>query len=418
MRCNWKKSVLSNRVITSRNGLCRQQHVVERQANIEAIVERKVTIVASATKLSNHIHFLSHQPKNKQDNSIRKSKMKHYPIIETQHLRHGVLVKKDKDGNIFLGNRAPIPVFATAIKVHEPITNAQFADMVKCVEFDGEYSPRSDSTAIATMVKSLVNLYGNTIEEIRFRNIDVNMQGMACLVSGCPNLTTLYFVRAAVKSIIKRRIQGSYWQEIRRGHSVCKLVFTNCELVHSHKFIEVLSVSKKTNATLTIQINEPKVQISKECLDAYNALTKESCKPQKGRKLELNIFHWNHILKTKVNSTVFRDNDSHELVKQKTIDLARARKLTKKLNKILSDRVNKRSLHVVAGHLHQNQHSFTSVYTILQNRPDLAMPRVAKLELSHSKQKATETTGIAIKRKGDDQEDAMNAKKSPKRQKK
>ena len=102
-----------------------------------------------------------------------------YTQQETSFLRLGFVVKKDKDGNILLGNGAHVPNFATKIKDCKAAQAPTIVDKVKCLELNGKCAPRDGCKVVGQNVQGVVNQYGSDVEEARFQDIEIDIDGFS-----------------------------------------------------------------------------------------------------------------------------------------------------------------------------------------------------------------------------------------------
>ena len=300
--------------------------------------------------------------------------MSTYNKLDYNHRRQGLVVKKDEHGNILLGNGSSIAVFEEHIKSYKPIAELAFIDNVRCIEFNGDHAPGKDSKAITTMIKSLVFQCGSTIEQFHFYKIDIDMEGMALIISACPNFKTLIFYKAGVKYIIKHRIQNHFWLEIKRNHRISKIRFIECDSITTSNFVEAAYVSKHPDTQLNIEIVEPTSGIELKYITQFEEFAKEIYRPRAGLSITLDFAAWSLQLQAKADEIEIKPTDKEHIKKRKKAFQDAVDRTRTKLQKSIDRGTAASTLLGVSQALVIHRHSATFLMEILQQRPELFRP--------------------------------------------
>ena len=144
---------------------------------------------------------------------------------ETSFLRLGFVAKKDKDGNILLGNGTDMTNFAAKIKDCKAAQASTIVDKVKCLELNGKYAPKDGCKVVGQNVKGMVNQCGSEVEEVRFQDIEIDIDGFSKITSTCHKAAHMQLKKAVVKYLLKHRIDTAFWTLINRNHPIESMDF-------------------------------------------------------------------------------------------------------------------------------------------------------------------------------------------------
>ena len=300
--------------------------------------------------------------------------MSAYNNPDNSHRRQGLVVKKDANGNILLGNGNSIAILEDRIKLYEPIAELSFVNKVKCIEFNGDHAPGTDSQGITKMIKSLVFQYGSTIEQVHFYKIDIDMEGMSQIISACPNLRTLIFYRAGVKYIIKHRIQHHFWQEIKRNHQIAKIRFIECDSIATRNFIEAVYVSKHPDTQLNIEMVDPTSGMDLTYIAQFEEFAKETYRPREGLSIALDLAAWGLQLQAKADAIENKPRDKEHIKKRKRAFRDAVGRVRTKLHNSINRGIAASTLLGVSQALAIHRHSPLFLKEILKQRPELCRP--------------------------------------------
>ena len=294
--------------------------------------------------------------------------------MDYTHRRHGLVVKKDKQGNILLGNGSSIAVFEQRIKSYKPIAELAFINAVKCIEFNGDHAPGADSQVITTMIKSLVFQYGSTIEQVHFCKIDIDMEGMSQIISACANLKTLIFYRAGVKYIIQHRIQHHFWVEVKRNHRISTIRFIECDSISTSNFVEAVYASKHPETHLNIEMVDPTSAMELTYITQFEKFAKEIYRPREGLSIVVDLAVWGLQLQAKADAIEIKPNDKEHIKKRRKAFKDAVHRARTKLQKSVDRGTASSTLFGVTQALVIHRHSPLFLKCILKQRPELFLP--------------------------------------------
>ena len=300
--------------------------------------------------------------------------MSAYNKPDKDYRRHGLVVKKDASGDILLGNGNSIAIFEDRIKSYKPIAELSFIKKVKCIEFNGEFAPGKDCHRITRMIKALVFQYGSTIEQVYFYKIDIDMEGMAQIISACPNLHTLIFYRAGVKYIIKHRIQHHFWLEIKRNHTITNVRFIECDSIATSTFIEALHVSKHPGTRLDIKMEDPTSGMDLTYIEQFEEFAKEAYRPREGLSINVDLAEWGCQLQAKADAIEDKPWDKEHILERKEDYRKAVARARAKLQRSIDGGIAATTLLGVSQALVVHRHSFLFLKEILKQRPELFQP--------------------------------------------
>ena len=330
-----------------------------------------------------------------------------YTNQDTAFLRQGFVVKKDKDGNILLGNGTHMPNFAAKIKDCKAAQASTIIDKVKCLELNGKYAPKDGCKKVGQNVQGMVNQYGSEVEEVRFQDIEIDIDGFSKITSTCHKAAHMQLKRAVVKYLLKHRIDTAFWTLINRNHPIASMDFEECDLGPTFLLLKLITKAKKEGTKLQILIEKPQFAVDDDCSTALEALFQEHYIPESGRAVKINLGAIHKALKVKILTIKVGETDSEEATDRKNLFLQKSRLLIKVLDAIEKKKIPRSKVKMAIKMASDHPELFEALADILENKmhqvDQVLEARKHKKRAKKQKKKENETLGG--KRKHDEMED-------------
>ena len=259
-------------------------------------------------------------------------------------LRQGLVVKEDNDGNILLGNGTNMTNFAAKIKGCKAAQVPKILNNVKCFELHGKYAPKDGCKVVGQNIEGMVNQYGSEVEEVRILEIEIDIDGFSTITATCHKVIHMYLYKAAVKYLLKHRIDNAFWTLINRNLSVKSLEFEECDLGQTFLLLKLLTKAKKPDTKLEIVIKNPQFAVDDDCSVALEALTQEHYIAESGRSLTIDLKAVNQALKRTLRTVQVGEKDSKEAKERKELFIEKSGLLTKVLDEIAQKETPKKKV--------------------------------------------------------------------------
>ena len=291
-----------------------------------------------------------------------------YTKQETPFLRLGFVVRKDKDGNILLGNGTHMPNFASKIKDCKAAQASTIVDKVKCLELNGKYAPTDGSKLVGQNVQGMVNQYGSTVEEVRFVDIEIDIDGFSKITSTCHKAVHMQLKKAVVRYLLKHRIDTAWWTLINRNHPIESMEFEECDLGPTFLLLKLITKAKKEDTKLQISIEKPQFAVDDDCSTALEALFQEYYIPESGRVVKINLGAIHSALKIKILTVKVGASDSQETSDRKNLFLQKSRLLIKVLDEIEKKEIPRNKVKVAIKMAKKQAEVIETLADILENK--------------------------------------------------
>ena len=335
-----------------------------------------------------------------------------YTKQETSFLRLGFVVKKDKDGNILLGNGTDMTNFAAKIKDCKAAQASTIVDEVKCLELNGKYAPKDGCKVVGQNVKGMVNQYGSEVEEVRFQDIEIDIDGFSKITSTCHKAAHVQLKKAVVKCLLKCRIDTAYWTLINRNHPIESMEFEECDLGPTFLLLKLITKAKKETTKLQISIENPQFAVDDDCSTALEALFQEHYIPESGRVVKINLGAIHQAPKTKILTVKVAATDTQETSDRKNLFLQKSRLFIKVLDEIEKKEIPRNKVKVAIKMARKQPEVIETLADILENKmqqvDQVIEARKHKKKAKKQKTKDEEENGIKSvggKRTHDEMED-------------
>ena len=327
-------------------------------------------------------------------------------------LRQGLVVKEDNDGNILLGNGTNVTNFAAKIKGCKAAQVPKILNNVKCFELHGKCAPKDGCKVVGQNIEGMVNQYGSEVEEVRFLEIEIDIDGFSTITATCHKVIHMYLYKAAVKYLLKHRIDNAFWTLINRNLSVKSLEFEECDLGQTFLLLKLITKAKKEETKLQISIEKPQFAVDDDCSTALEVLFQENYIPESGRVVKINLGAINKALKTKILTVKVGEADSEETTDRKNLFLQKSRLFIKVLDEIEKKEIPRNKVKVAIEMARNQPEVIETLADILENKmqqvDQVLEARKHKKKAKKQKRKDDGEKEIKIvggKRKHDEMED-------------